>query len=147
MLNDEKVSPIVPFSSSHNNRGYTITEIKCSAWLLMNAFLNVAQKSKYGNFLTFTFDIEQTLQHIKRCYTLRSLKHLYCVLIFITKDKIFVKSIPRTLLLNDNSKYNYVNLSHESTINLTQQSKINFQLYMSGHFLNSKKNNTSYTLQ
>ena len=140
MLNDEKVSPRVPFSSSYNNRGYTITEIKCSAWLLMNAFLNVAQKSKYGNFLTYSFDIEQTLQHIKRCYTLRSLKHLYqyCVLIFITQDRTFVKGIPRTLLLKDNSKYNYVNLSHEWTINLTQQSKINFQLYMSGRYLNSK---------
>ena len=78
MLNDEKVSPRVPFSSSYNNRGYTITEIKCSAWLLMNAFLNVAQKSKYGNFLTYSFDIEQTFKKVLYVKKLKTSTSVLC---------------------------------------------------------------------
>ena len=51
----KKVSPNVLFFSSHNKRGYTITEIKVSAWLLMNAFLNETQNSKYGIFCNIFF--------------------------------------------------------------------------------------------
>ena len=67
-----------------NNRGYTITEIKCSAWLLMNAFLKRNTKIQIRKFLNISFDTVQTLQNIKRCYTFKMLKisilyfDLYC---------------------------------------------------------------------